>query len=239
MGVTEKSPNVPIFWPSGSAALDVSIRSFSRIRGDDPTMVIVPPRMAQKPIGIKRRLRGSSVRTEMRLTTGRNRAAAPTFCMNDEMTPTVPEIMGMIRVSVVPPYFRMTAATLLISPVLSNPAPMIITAMIEITAFDAKPSKMWVGSARFPNPGSWDSIPSATITMMAVKSIRNTSVINRTTVTPSSANTTVISVVSSIGVMLFPPSLNHSILAKTFRSCTAQRHFFRQKQEIEHPEREG
>ena len=58
-------------------------RSFSRISGDEPTIVMVPPKIAQKPIGISSRLSGSSVRTDMRLTTGRNRAAAPTFCMKE------------------------------------------------------------------------------------------------------------------------------------------------------------
>jgi hypothetical protein len=66
-------------------------------------MVMVPPRMAQKPMGISSRDMGSLVRAEMRLTTGRNSAAAPTFCMNDEMTPTVPEMSGMMRASVLPP----------------------------------------------------------------------------------------------------------------------------------------
>ena len=75
--------------------------------GLDPTIVIVPPRIAQKPIGISRREREMPVRVEIRLTTGRNRAAAPMFCIKLEMTPTVPEMMGMIRPSVFPPTRRM------------------------------------------------------------------------------------------------------------------------------------
>ena len=39
-----------------------TIRSFSRINGDEPTMVSVPPRMAQKPIGINNREIGKPVR---------------------------------------------------------------------------------------------------------------------------------------------------------------------------------
>ena len=74
--------------------------------GLDPTIVIVPPRIAQKPIGISRRERGIPVRAEIRLTTGRNSAAAPMFCMKLDMTPTVPEMMGMIRRSVFPPTRR-------------------------------------------------------------------------------------------------------------------------------------
>ena len=94
-----------------------------------------------------------SVRTEIRLTTGRNSAAAPTFCIKLEMIPTVPEIIGMMRISVFPPYFSMAAATRLIRPVLSSPAPMIMTAMIDMTAFDANPSKRLAGSARDSSPG--------------------------------------------------------------------------------------
>ncbi len=116
------------------------MRSFSRISGLDPTMVMVPPRMAQKPMGISRRDRGNPVRAEIRLTTGRNRAAAPTFCMKLEMTPTVPEMSGMIRASVVPPTRVMKPATRDMIPVWSNPAPMIMTPMMEITALLANPS---------------------------------------------------------------------------------------------------
>jgi hypothetical protein len=39
--------------------------------GDDPTIVIVPPKMAQNPMGIKSRDKGISVREEMRDTTGK------------------------------------------------------------------------------------------------------------------------------------------------------------------------
>ena len=74
-------------------------------------MVMVPPRMAQNPIGISKRDMGRSVRDEMRDTTGRNRAAAPTFCMNEEITPTVEEMIGMMRSSVDPPKRRITAVT--------------------------------------------------------------------------------------------------------------------------------
>ena len=103
--------------------------------------MMVPPRMAQNPMGISNRLSGISVRAEIRLTTGRNRAAAPTFCIKELITPTTLETIGMIRPSVVPPRLRIKAATRDMSPVLSSPAPMIITAMIETTALEAKPSK--------------------------------------------------------------------------------------------------
>jgi len=83
---------------------------------------------------------GSPERAEIRDTTGRNRAAAPTFCMKEEMMPTVAEMIGMMRLSVVPPILRIKEATLPIRPVLSRPAPMIMTAIMEITALDEKPS---------------------------------------------------------------------------------------------------
>ncbi len=102
-------------------------------------MVMVPPMMAQKPIGISRRDKGISVRTEMRETTGRNNAVAPTFCIRLEITPTVPEINGMMRLAVLPPIRNMKAATTVITPVRSSPAPNIITAMMEMTALEAKP----------------------------------------------------------------------------------------------------
>ena len=140
-GVTENRPKACIFCPSGRSVFAVTIRSFSRISGEEPTRVIVPPRMAQNPIGMSIRLSGMSVRAEIRLTTGRNSAAAPTFCRKLEMNPTVPQITGTTRFSVDPPKRRMAAATLDIRPVLSSPAPMIITAMIEMTALEAKPSK--------------------------------------------------------------------------------------------------
>ena len=139
-GVTENRPQVSICCSAGKALLEVRIKSLSKISGLDPTMVMVPPRIAVKPIGISKRDIGRPERAEIRETTGRNNAAAPTFCIKEEMKPTVAEIIGIMRVSVVPPTFRMKAATLLMMPVLSRPAPMIITAIIDITAFDAKPS---------------------------------------------------------------------------------------------------
>ena len=93
-------------------------------------------------------------RAEMRLMTGRKSAAAPTFCRKLEITPTVPETIGSTRASVVPPTFRMVAATRFMSPVLSSPAPTIMTAMIEMTAFEAKPSNRCATSARLESAGT-------------------------------------------------------------------------------------
>ena len=74
-------------------------------------MVMVPPRMAVKPMGISKRDMGIPERAEIRDTTGRKSAAAPTFCMNEEIKPTVAEMIGIIRDSVVPPILRIKAAT--------------------------------------------------------------------------------------------------------------------------------
>ncbi len=72
---------------------------------------MVPPKIAQKPIGIKSRERGMSVRLEILETTGIYSAAAPTFCIKLDITPTELEIMGIIRFSVLPPYFKIIAAS--------------------------------------------------------------------------------------------------------------------------------
>ena len=104
-------------------------------------------------MGIASRLMGMPERVEIRLITGRNRAAAPTFCMKLEMTPTVPATIGWMRVSDAPPRCMIVAAILFMIPVLSSPAPTIITAMIEMTALEANPLNSWLTSARFARAG--------------------------------------------------------------------------------------
>ena len=153
IGVTEKSDHVSICCSAGNAVFEVRIKSLSKINGLEPTIVMVPPKIAVKPIGINRRDIGKPERAEIRETTGRNSAAAPTFCMNDEIKPTVADIIGIIRPSVVPPTFKMNPATLVIKPVLSKPAPIIITATIDITALLAKPLNIFdVSTKPFSNP---------------------------------------------------------------------------------------
>ena len=173
------------------------MRSFSRIKGLEPTMVTVPPRIAQNPMGMSSRDMGRPVRAEIRLTTGRNRAAAPTFCMKLEMTPTVPEIMGMMRASVVPPTRMMKLATWDMIPVRSSPAPMIITAMIDITALLAKPSNRCstgTSPSLIPIQGATRLVsPRSTITVMAATSTPTTSKANRKTVSMRKAITQAIS----------------------------------------------
>ena len=48
-------------------------------------MVIVPPKIAQNPIGMSKRDRGMAVRRDIRLATGKNKAAAPMFCIKLEI----------------------------------------------------------------------------------------------------------------------------------------------------------
>ena len=118
------------------------------INGDEPTMLTVPPKIAQKPIGINKRDMGKLERDEIRETTGRNRAAAPTFCINEDIIATVPEIIGMMRDSEVPPIFSIKLDTFDMMPVLSKPAPIIMTAIIDITALLENPSNNWLLSTK-------------------------------------------------------------------------------------------
>ncbi len=146
-------------------------------------MVTVPPRIAVNPIGINRRDIGNPERAEILLTTGRNSAAAPTFCMNEDMMPTVADIIGIIRASVLPPTFRINPATLLITPVLSRPAPIIITAIIDMTALLEKPlNKFSVGTRPCSRPiigANKELSPSNTRIEMAASSTLTTSNENR------------------------------------------------------------
>ena len=69
---------------------------------------------------------------------------------------------------------------------------MIITAMIETTAFEASPSNSRLTSASESRPGTWLNSPSTTITRIAAKSIRTTSETKRITVKSRSPSTTII-----------------------------------------------
>ncbi len=151
--------------------------------------MMVPPMMAQKPIGISSRESGISVRVEIRETTGRNNAVAPTFCIRLEIPPTVPDINGMILLAVLPPIRNMKAATTVITPVLSRPAPSIMTAIMEITALEAKPLNNW-------SDGTRPSKPTSTMIDKATTSTLTTSNTNRTMVITSTVSTIIMSPVS-------------------------------------------
>jgi hypothetical protein len=165
---------------------DDASRSLSRISGPEATSVRVPPRIAAKPIGMSSRDTAIPVRSPMRSTTGRNSAAAPMFCMNALIAATAPEMTDRMRRSVVPPTRSRNAATSRITPTRSSAAPRIITAMIEMTAFDEKPAKT---SAAGTSPAR----PTTTITRMAATSMRTTSVTNSTIVPARMASTASIS----------------------------------------------
>ena len=186
-------------------------------------MVTVPPRMAQKPMGMSNRDIGRPVRAEMRLTTGKKRAAAPTFCIKLEIKATVPEMMGMIRVSVWPPTRRMKAATCDMSPVLSRLAPMIMTAMMEMTALLAKPSNRWLmgtkPSVRPIRGASRLVSPRRTITEMAATSTPTTSKANRKTTSNKKAVTQAISTVGTMVARASPARRKQTApIARAFRA---------------------
>ena len=124
------------------------------ISGLEPTIVSVPPRMAQKPIGMSIRESGTSVRAEIRETTGRNRAVAPTFCMKEEVTPTMLETSMTIRFSARPPTRSMNPASSVMTPVLSRPPPRIMTPMIETTALLENPENSTEGLSNSVRPGT-------------------------------------------------------------------------------------
>ena len=212
MGVTENRKNVSIFISEGRIWLELIIKSLSKIKGEDPTIVKVPPKIAQKPIGISNCESGISVLTEILLTTGKNRAAAPTFCIKLEIIPTLLETIGTILVSLFLPYFSIVAATLLIKPALSRPAPMIITAIIEITAFDEKPAKRSDEAEKRVIPENWLRTPRVTITIMAVKSILKSSVTNKIIVVLKTSNIIIISKVSSTGIRSIYPFQSFNFL---------------------------
>ena len=176
--------------------MDDSIRSFKRISGLDPTMVTVPPNMAQKPIGMSIRDIGILVRRLIRLTTGKNKAAAPTFCIKLEIIPTVPEISGVMRVSVLPPLASIQLATRLMMPVLSSPAPIIMTAIMDMTALLENPSNNSLDEITGSRPGATVDNPSATIMDTAATSMRTTSLTNKNTVKKRRPSTSIISGVS-------------------------------------------
>ena len=178
--------------------MELIIKSLSRINGDDPTNVKVPPKIAQNPIGISMRESGISVLTEILLTTGKNKAAAPTFCIKLEIMPTLLDTMGTIRASLFLPCRNIIDATLLIKPVLSRPAPMIITAIIEITAFDEKPAKRSDEVENKEMLGNWLRIPRQTIIKIAEKSILKSSVTNKIIVVLKTTKIIIISKVENI-----------------------------------------
>ena len=171
-------------------SLNGAMRSLSRIRGLEPTRVTVPPRMAEKPIGMRSLLMGMLRFLLMRCTAGRNRAAAPIFCMKLEIMATVSEMKITIRDWLRPATFKMGPTRRFTTPVLSNPAPIIITAMMDTTALLDRPEKASAGVTKCKRGRT-------TIIRMATTSTRTHSTMNRNTAIPIIIMTRIISTVNS------------------------------------------
>ena len=172
--------------PEGRLRLTDSTRSFSRICGELPTMVMVPPRMMQQAMGSSRRDNGRPVRVEIRATTGRNNAVTAGFCMTAEISPVMPHRTSSRRRSSPFDRRRMCDAAVFSTPVRSSPAPRIIVAMIATTALPAKPSNNC-------SVGTTPVMPSATSTSSATTSARTHSSVNMTSVNVVSPSTSSIS----------------------------------------------
>ena len=172
MGVWVKRPKGSSFFPPRT------IKSFNRIVGLAPTSVMVPPMMAQNPMGIRSRDIGIPILLAIRWVAGRNRAAAPMFCIILDMIPTVPDTSVMTFFSLLPANLIIGPATLFITPVLSRPAPIMITAMMETTALLLKPTNASLGDIR-PIRGR------SAIMIIPTTSTLTHSKINRTTAKPS------------------------------------------------------
>ena len=160
--------------------------------------------MAQKPIGIMSRATGMPARCPMRPTTGRNRAAAATFCTKNETKAVDAHTSTSTRASEPPPWSRIQPATRCMTPVRSSPAPMIITAMMAITALEPKPENRAPSGSSGPTPGVRSAKPSRMSTLSAATSLRTTSNANSTTVRTSNASTTAIGASSVTGGMRRP-----------------------------------
>ena len=149
--------------------------------------MLVPARM-QQAIGSSRRLRGMPVRELRRLTTGMNRVARAWLCMIADMLPTIALIRCETRVSTPPARRRMNEAALPSRPVRSRPAPMIMTAISDITALPAKPSNSC-------STGIRRVTPMTTMTSRATRSPRTHSRTSMSTVNTSRPSTRAMSVV--------------------------------------------
>jgi hypothetical protein len=160
------------------------------INGLDPTRVKVPPKMAENPTGMSRSEMGVLVCLLTRWMAGKNRAAAPMFCIKLEMTATAPEKSKMMRRRLEPAIRNNGLTPRLITPVWLRPWPIMITAMIEMTAVLDSP---WKAS----RPSTSPSRGSATMIRMATTSTRNHSVTNNTTAARTTPRTKAICRVNS------------------------------------------
>jgi hypothetical protein len=173
-----------------------AIRSFNRIKGLEPTRVMHPPITAQNPMGIKIFETGTFTCRHILFVAGKKSAAAPIFCIKLEINATVAEIRAMIRTSLFPASLMICLAKIFMTPVLSRPSPMMITAMIETTALELKPLMAWEASIT-PDRGKRTIIRRPTISTLTTS---NTNSIVTKTKNP---NTIIISEVISRGGIIF------------------------------------
>jgi len=221
MGVTLKSSKASNALPPEAAGLfahQEAIRSFNRIRGLDPTSVIQPPMTAQNPMGMRIRDTGTFNWRQILLAAGRNRAAAPMFCIKLEMNATVPEIRVMILTWLFPASRMIWREKVFITPVLSRPSPMMMTAMIETTALELNPL-MASDASITPDSGN------STIIKRPTMSTLTTSKTNRRVTKIKNPNTMIISGVISRGEIIFASIsyflIHFSICMKDCAGCQA------------------
>src|SRR5690606_7774537 len=176
--------------PEGRLALVATSRSLSRISGELPTMVRVPPSTIDTATGSSSRDRLTPVRDDRRETTGRYSAITDGFCITDELSPAMPETSSSRRSSAPRARRSSQAARRLRAPVRSRPMPRIIVAMTLITALEEKPLNRSSGCTRPVRP-------SITSTTSATRSARTRWNTNNTMVRPTSPSTIFMSVVSA------------------------------------------
>ena len=176
--------------PEGRLALVATSRSLSRISGELPTMVRVPPITIATATGSSSLDRLMPVREDSRETTGRYSAITEGFCITDELSPAMPETSSSRRSS--RPRARRSSqpARRLSAPVRSRPIPRIIVAITLITALEEKPLNRSSGCTRPVRP-------SITSTTSATRSARTRWNTNSTMVRPTSPSTIFMSVVSA------------------------------------------
>ncbi len=142
IGVTLNKPKASKSFPLNTAPLFThhdSIRSFNKISGLEPTRVRQPPIIPQNPMGIRILDIGRFNCLLILVAAGKNKDTAPIFCIKLEMEATVADRMIMIRVLLLPANLIISWESIFIRPALSRPAPIMITAIIETTAFEPSP----------------------------------------------------------------------------------------------------
>ncbi len=156
------------------------------ISGELPTIVRVPPSTMHTATGSITRASATPLRPDRRETTGRNSAITEGFCIVAEVSPAVAEAYRIKRSS--SPLERRSSqiAMRFSRPVRSSPALSTIVAITLITAVPANPWKIC-------SDGTSPVSPSITSTSSAVTSLRSFSQTNITIVKPTSASTSIIS----------------------------------------------